>query len=217
MFLKFPLVYLHLIMRDKIILKSTDLFLTLGFKSVTMDDIANEMGISKKTIYKHFDNKTQLVETTALCLFDLISNGINMICDLEKNPIEEIYDIKRFVMEHLKNEKSSPQYQLQKYYPKIFLSLKQKQFDVMQDCVIKNLKRGILLGLYRDTINVEFISRMYFTGIINIKDNDLFPLKIFSQNMLMEYYLEYHLRGICSEKGSKTLTQFIKNNQSITK
>ncbi|WP_299884951.1 TetR/AcrR family transcriptional regulator [uncultured Lacinutrix sp.] len=201
-------------MREKIIHKSTELFLTLGFKSVTMDDIANEMGISKKTIYKHFDNKTQLVETTALSLFELISTGINMICDLKKNPIEEIYDIKRFVMEHLKNEKSSPQYQLQKYYPKIFLSLKQKQFDVMQDCVIENLKRGIALELYRETINVEFISRMYFSGIITIKDNDLFPLKIFSQNMLMEYYLEYHLRGICSPKGLETLASLIKNNQS---
>jgi len=200
-------------MREKIILKSTDLFLTLGFKSVTMDDIAKEMGISKKTIYKHFDNKNKLVEATALSLFEIISTGINTICEFEKNPIEEIYDIKRFVMEHLKNEKSSPQFQLQKYYPKVFKSLKDKQLEVMQISVVNNLNRGITLDLYRDDINVEFISRMYFSGINSIKDNDLFPLKIFSQNMLMEYYLEYHLRGICTIKGIDIATKFINNNQ----
>ena len=200
-------------MRDEIILKSTELFLNLGFKSVTMDDIANEMGISKKTIYKHFDTKTALVKATTLTLFDVISYGIDCICELEKNPIEEIYNIKRFVMDHLKDEKSSPQYQLQKYYPKIYASLKTKQFDVMQDCVIKNLERGIKQGIYRDTLNVEFISRLYFSGITTIKDNDLFPLKIFSQNMLMEYYLEYHLRGICTTQGLEILTTFIQKNQ----
>ncbi|MGB0980514.1 MAG: TetR/AcrR family transcriptional regulator [Winogradskyella sp.] len=200
-------------MRAKIIQKSTELFLNLGFKSVTMDDIANGMGISKKTIYKHFDNKTALVKATTLALFEQISHGIDCICALEKNPIEEIYDIKQFVMGHLKDEKSSPQYQLQKYYPKIYASLKTKQFNVMQNCVVGNLKRGIKLGVYRPTLNVEFVSRMYFSGITTIKDNDLFPLKLFSQNRLMEYYLEYHLRGICTPQGLEIVTKFIQKNQ----
>ena len=61
MFLKFPRVYLPLIMKEKILEKAGDMFLTLGFKSVTMDDLAQQMGISKKTIYTHFENKTKLV------------------------------------------------------------------------------------------------------------------------------------------------------------
>jgi AcrR family transcriptional regulator len=201
-------------MREKIIHKSTEMFLTLGFKSVTMDDIANALGISKKTIYRHFDNKTKLVEVTTLQLFELISHGIDCICELEKNPIEELYDIKRFVMDHLKNEKSSPQYQLQKYYPKIFTTLKQKQFEVMHGCVNQNLSRGIKQGLYRDTLNLEFITRIYFNSMLAIKDADLFPLKIFSMNVLLENYLEYHLRGICTFKGTEILNQFIIKNQS---
>jgi len=196
-------------MRDKIIYIATELFITYGFKSVTMDDIANKLGISKKTIYQHFENKTKLVEATTLSLFEIISHGIDCISALEKNPIEEIYDIKKFVMEHLKDEKSSPQYQLQKYYPKIYASLKTKQFEVMQGCVTDNLKRGIELELYRDSLNVDFISRIYFNSVISIKDQDIFPLKTFSMNMLMEYYLEYHLRGICTEKGVKKLNQLI--------
>lgn len=193
-------------MREQIIHKSTELFLNLGFKSVTMDDIANEMGISKKTIYVHFPNKTKLVEATTLHVFAFISHGIDCICELDKNPIDEIYAIKRFVMEHLKNEKSSPQYQLQKYYPKIFASLKKKQFEKMMGCVTHNLERGVSLGLYRNSIDIDFIARLYFNGMISLKDQDIFPLTNFSMNTLMDNYLEYHLRGICTEKGLTKLT-----------
>ena len=201
-------------MREKILLGASDLFLNYGFKSVTMDDIANTLGISKKTIYQHFDNKTKLVEATTMYLFQSISTGIDHICSLDKNPIEEVYSIKQFVMEHLKDEKSSPQYQLQKYYPGIFSTLKQKQFEVMQECVKENLERGINQGLYRNNINVEFISRIYFNSMIAIKDKDLFPLKIFSMKTLTEYYLEYHMRGICTAKGLDSLNKFITSNQS---
>lgn len=201
-------------MRDKILVNATELFLTYGFKSITMDDISNHIGISKKTIYQHFENKTTLVEAVSLFVFDTISCGISGICALKKNPIEEIYDIKQFVQNHLKDEKSSPQYQLQKYYPKIFNTLKKKQFEVMQDCVTDNLNRGIEQGLYRNSIHVDFISRIYFNCMISLKDKELFPLNNFSMNTLMDYYLEYHLRGICTDKGIQTLNKFITSNQS---
>ncbi|TXD81890.1 TetR/AcrR family transcriptional regulator [Subsaximicrobium wynnwilliamsii] len=192
-------------MRDTIIHKSAELFINFGFKSVTMDDIANQLGISKKTIYQHFANKTKLIEATTNFMFDTISCGIDEIRELDKNPIAEIYEIKQFVMEHLKNEKSSPQYQLQKYYPKIFSSLKLKQFEIMQDCVTHNLHRGVALGLYREHINIQFISRIYFNCMIALKDQELFPLKDFSMSSLMDNYLDYHLRGICTIKGLELL------------
>lgn len=214
MFLKFPYVYLPSIMREKILLGATDLFLNYGFKSVTMDDIANKLGMSKKTIYQHFDNKTKLVEASTLNLFKVIAEGINHICSLDKNPIEEVYSIKQFIMEHLKDEKSSPQYQLQKYYPAIFKSLKDKQFCVMQECVIDNLNNGVAQGLYRNDIDVDFISRIYFNAMMVIKDDDLFPRNKFSMPMLMSNYLEYHLRGICTPKGLEILNKHINSNQS---
>lgn len=192
-------------MEQKIVEKSTELFLNLGFKSVTMDEIASALGVSKKTIYKYFNNKTDLVNAVTNHVFDSISCGIDHICHLNMNPIDELFSIKRFVMDHLKDEKSSPQYQLQKYYPKIFLSLKKKQFEVMQECVIDNLKKGIELGLYRPNIDLEFISRIYFNGLTGIKDNDMFPLKDYSMKTLLNFYYEYHLRGICTAKGIKQL------------
>ena len=112
-------------MKDKILHNATEMFLNLGFKSVTMDDIAKNSGVSKKTIYAHFSNKTDLVEVVTDHLFETVCTGIDLIHEQQKNPIIELFDIKRFVMEHLKDEKSPPQYQLQKYYPNIYATLKQ--------------------------------------------------------------------------------------------
>jgi len=210
MFLKFPVVHLPIIMKDKIIQKATELFINLGFKSVTMDDIAQEMGISKKTIYAHFNNKTELVSATTMFLFEHITHGIDCICDLEKNPIEELYEIKKLVMLNLKDEKSSPQFQLQKYYPEVHEQFKAKHFDKMYDCTKKNLTRGVDQGLYRDNIDIEFISRIYFQGVNGIKDDLLFPANVFPKAKLMEDYLEYHLRGIVTSDGLAILKKFIK-------
>ena len=201
-------------MKDKIILKSVDLFLSYGFKSVTMDDIANALGMSKKTIYQHFDNKTKLVESTTLYLQKVISEGISKICLLNKNPIEEIYAIKHFVSDHLKNEKSSPQFQLKKYYPNIYKSIKGDQFELMYQCIKNNISRGVQLGIYRKNMNIDFITRLYFSCVMAIKDDDLFPLKTFSKTMLAENYLEYHLRGICTNKGIQMLAVISKKHNS---
>ena len=214
MFLKFPVVHLPEIMRKKIIHTTENLFLNLGFKSVTMDDIAHEMGISKKTIYVHFANKTKLVEAVSFSLFDMICTGIDGICNNSNNPIEELYDIKMFVMHHLKSEKSSPQFQLKKYYPQIHASLHLKQFEKMHDSVKASLQKGIETELFRPNIDIDFISRMYFNGMTGIKDHSIFPLETFSMNYLMESYLEYHLRAIVTEKGLDILNKFITTNQS---
>lgn len=198
-------------MREKILHNASEMFLTLGFKSVTMDDIAKTSGVSKKTIYTHFSNKTELVEAVTSYLFEMISCGIDMIHEQQQNPITELFEIKKFVMQHLKDEKSSPQYQLQKYYPKIYATLKQKQFEVMQDCIKENLQRGLDKGVFRESLDVDFIARIYFQGMVGIKDKDIFPLQDYSMNTLMNYYLEYHLRGICTEKGIQELENQLYN------
>jgi TetR/AcrR family transcriptional regulator, cholesterol catabolism regulator len=199
-------------MKDQILNKATDMFLTLGFKSVTMDDIATEMGISKKTIYQHYKTKDDLVKATTMHLFETISCGIDAICSTEQNPIEELFTIKDFVMKNLKDENTSPIYQLQKYYPKIHKSLHSKQFQKMGDCVIKNLEKGIKQGYFRKEINQELIARFYFSGMTSIKDVELFNPNEFSSKLVQKTYLEYHLRGICTEKGIQKLEELLKTN-----
>lgn len=200
-------------MKEKIIQKASDMFMSLGFKSVTMDDIASEMGISKKTIYTHFNNKENMISEVTDVIFEQVSIEIDCICALEKNPIEEIYEIKKCVMEHMRNEKTSPSHQLQKYYPAIYQKIKGRQFNFMQDCVVKNLKRGLTQKLYRENIDVQFVSRIYFNGITGIKENVLFPYTMFEGTTLHEMFLEYHLRGIVTPEGRKILNQLIHSTQ----
>ncbi len=199
-------------MKDKIIDTACDLFLNLGFKSVTMDDLAEQMGISKKTIYTHFDNKTDLVEQCTVKLFNQIVHGINCICDQGMDPIEELYEVKKFALLNLKNEKSSPQYQLKKYYPQISDMLMKKSFEVMKDCVLTNIQRGMAMGIYRENLDADFVSRIYFAGTNSLKDDGLFPRHTFPMVRLMDIYLEYHLRGIVTPKGRNKLNTIINSN-----
>ncbi len=138
---------------------------------------------------------------------------MNKICVLNKNPIVEIYEVKALVMEQLKGEKNSPQYQLQKYYPKIFETLKQKQFESINECITGNLQKGIDQGLYRNEIDINLIKRLYFNGIMGIKNVELFPTNEFSSTYLMNSYLEYHIRAIATIKGIKILNKIIKNEK----
>lgn len=177
-----------------------------------MDEIATELGISKKTIYAHFSTKTKLIEATTFYVFQEISKGINEIKSQYKNAIEEHFVIKNFALNNLKNEKSSPQYQLQKYYPKIYTAIKEKQKKLMEDCLRDNLERGIAEGYYRKEIPVAFVCRIYFVEMLGIKDRDLFPESEFSSVRLVDEQLEYHLRAIVTEKGLKTLTNYLKTN-----
>ncbi|CAN5202931.1 TetR/AcrR family transcriptional regulator [soil metagenome] len=196
-------------MKEDILKMAAELFLTLGFKSVTMDDIAQKMGISKKTIYTHFSTKNKLVEATTLFLMDIINNGIEDIRQKDLNAIEELFEIKKFVMYHLKDEKSSPQFQLNKYYPKVYKNVQQRHFDLMYCSISDNINKGIEGGLYRRSIPVEFISKLYFMGMTAIKGSEMFSPQEYTVKELTENYLEYHLRAIVTPKGLKTLKDFL--------
>lgn len=201
-------------MKEKIIYKSEELFLTLGFKNVTMDDIASALGISKKTIYTHFSNKTELVSAVTFSVLEQIYLGIEQINKKAINPIEELYDIKMFLINYLKNERVSAQYQLKKYYPKIFDQLQIKKFKKMHSSVENSLIKGVELNLFRSEIDTAFISRVYFVGMTGIRDTSVFSETMFDKNYLMESYLEYHLRAIVTESGLQLLDNYIKKNKA---
>lgn len=201
------------LMKDKILHRAIDMFLTFGFKSVTMDDISKDLGISKKTIYTHFKNKTELVKETAELQFEIIKTGIEKIRDKGLNAIEELFEIKQYILGQLKNEESSPEYQLQKFFPEIYTQLKTKQLEVVNNCIVNNLTKGINAKIYRSDINIDFTTRIYYTGITGIKDEETFPKTLFNQLQLMEYFLEYHIRAIATDQGLEVLKKLSNNNQ----
>jgi AcrR family transcriptional regulator len=196
-------------MKEKILHKASEMFLNLGFKSVTMDDIASELGMSKKTIYSHFPTKLKLVQATTFFVLENVNEAICSILSADLNPIKEVFTIKSIINNQLKNEKSSPHYQLQKYYPKIFKQLKDKQFESVNECVVNNLKRGIEQGYYRKEINIDLITRFYFSGNMSLTNYDIFPLNSYAMSELKDAFLEYHIRAIATEKGLQTLINIL--------
>jgi len=199
-------------MRDEIIRKATALFLKLGFKNITMDSLAKELSISKKTIYVHFKNKKELVIAGTDYLFNEISIGIDSIIALDRNPIDELYLIKAFVSTTLKKEISSPFFQLQNYYPDIYKLLINRQLKKMIECVKNNLQKGMKMSLYRNDLKVELVSRYFFTGILGVRDAEIFNPIHFNLEEVQNYYLDYFLKSILNQKGLTFLKEYQKND-----
>lgn len=196
-------------MKETILQKATEMFLSLGFKSVTMDEIAMELAISKKTIYQHFTTKNDLVDATAIAMFEKISCGVDTICSQGLNSIHEVFEIRNFMTRHFNPENAAAFHQLQKFYPQTARNLRSRQFAKMHGCVTANLIKGIADGLFRQDINVEFVSRIYFTGLTGLKDQEVFPPDQFLPHHITKQFLEYHLRAIVTQMGIDLLNEML--------
>jgi len=197
-------------MRENIIIKASELFLTLGFKSVTMDDIANEMGISKKTIYKYFNNKEILVDECVTHVHEKISDSICELTNLGYNAIEENFAIKNMFKDIFGKSNTSPMYQLQKYYPNIYKRVMFDEFKIFEECVGTNIKKGIEEGLYRNDIEGYFVLKFYFILVFGLHDDTVFKYKNYNANELEIKALEYHTRAIATTKGIVVLEKELK-------
>lgn len=198
-------------MKDKIISKATHLFLKLGFKSVTMDDIANEMCISKKTIYKYFCNKEILIVESTDIMSNTIYKTINEIVSKNHNAIEENFEIIKMIKEMFVSIETSPSYQLKKHYPEIHEKLTEKLQSECTTLFKQNIEKGIQEGLYRNTINVSSYVYFYYALIFTINENTSSEKE--AKKLELEA-LEYHIRAMATTKGISELNNYLYSNQS---
>ena len=196
-------------MKDKILLKASEMFLNLGFKSVTMDDIANTLGVSKKTIYKYFNNKHSLVESATKALHDSSLELIDLIVSQNHNAIKENFEIKKVFKEMFKNASSSPIYQLKKYYPLIHEKTMEKEIVAFSKCIKENIEKGIKEGFYRKDINIDLFTKFYIYLVFSVHENT-------EENHKIPYLeiqsLIYHTRAIATIKGIKELEKQLEIN-----
>ena len=185
-------------MKDKIISKSKEMFLKLGFKSITMDDIACEMCISKKTIYKYFANKDILIEESVLMVHEEVRETIEKIVEKNFNAIEENFEIRRMFKEMFKSAESSPIYQLKKHYPEIYNKVLSMQIEVCVKCFRDNIVKGIQEDLYRKDLDIDNYVKFYYTLIFNINENTI--LEKDAQELELKA-LEYHIRAMATLAG----------------
>lgn len=195
-------------MKEKIVKKASDLFLKLGFKSITMDDIASEMCISKKTIYKYFVNKEVLIEEVTVFVHNEIQSKIEEIQNKNHNAIEENFVIKQMFTDMFQSTETSPVYQLKKHYPEIYTTVKVQQETICMSTFERNLQNGILQDLYRKEIPVATFVNFYYNLIFMINENYQFESEI---EILERQALEYHLRAIVSPKGLVELEKNLNN------
>src|SRR6478609_11981854 len=142
-------------MREKIVKKAGELFLKVGFKSITMDDIAREMGISKKTIYKHFENKELLIEATSEVMHVEVHQAISEVMEKNHNAVAENFEIKSMLNKMFDCSATSPVYQLKKHYPQIYEQIILRESVHRNICLRQNIEKGITEGLYRKDVNID--------------------------------------------------------------
>jgi AcrR family transcriptional regulator len=190
--------------RDKIISFSRQLFLKYGIRSVTMDMIAEQMGISKRTIYENFSNKDELLENCILTaqneqkimmqeMFSGTSNVIEATLKFIKIQINAINSINPVFLIELK-----------KYYTEIWTKINSNEESGI--AMIKWLiQKGVDEELFRKDINIEIISRLINEQFKLLNNQDLFPEDQFSKAEIFENIAINFLRGIATDKGMEVI------------
>lgn len=193
-----------------ILLRVRELYMKYGIKSITMDDVSIELGISKKTLYQYVTDKDDLVGK-------FIDNEILVrqqeICKCFKagyNAIEELFEISLFMNKLMKDQNPATDHDLKKYYPHHYQKTVKTRREGIYSYILLNLKKGKKEGLYREEMNEEIIAKLYLSRVENIHLNDLFSVEEFTSIKLFMELLTYHIRGIASEKGIIVLEKKLK-------
>ncbi|MCT4560930.1 MAG: TetR/AcrR family transcriptional regulator [Crocinitomicaceae bacterium] len=147
--------------REEILIGATNVFMSYGIKSVTMDDLARELGISKKTIYLYFKDKNDLIESI---LNEHLSKDQNRCIEVREdaeNAIESFYKVISMVMENMGRIHPSVFYDLQKYHPKAWVKVEEHQTVFVREVIRRNIERGRQEGMYRADFDAEILAQMY--------------------------------------------------------
>ncbi len=195
--------------RDRILSAAEELFMRYGFRTITMDEIAKHLGVSKKTIYQHFADKDEIV-----C--QCISNHL----DCEKCTAAEIWmnvtnPVEEFIIEaqHLKFTLNSVHptilFELRKYHPKAWEIFQDHKEKWILQSIIDNLKKGVELGFYRPDVDPDILARLRVEQIAMGFDPDIFPSQRFALKTIHLQLIEHFLHGILSEKGREFLNLYL--------
>ena len=201
--------------RDEILMKICKMFHKYGIKSVTMDDIAHKLGISKKTLYENFKDKKDLVKKSVEFI-----NKSSYHSDLEqefkknKNAIEQLIFIYVTGYKLADEYNFSYEYDLKKYYPEVFEQYHKTRREKIFSGVISNLNQGINEGFFNNDFNPEIIALIHTSKIECIIQNSLIRDSKYDMKEIFKQMFYYHLRAISTEKGLKFFNEKIKDLES---
>lgn len=202
--------------REHIITGADQLFFQFGFKSVTMDDIAKHLGISKKTIYHHFADKNDLVNVLMDARYDNHNCEIKLYAEKGIDAIHEILLAMADVNEWLTTLSPKLFHDLQKYHPEAWQKFKHFKEESLKIGIANNLKRGISEGVYRGDINLAILTelRLAHSQLI-LTGYDQYTKNKYSIAQVMIEITQHFLFGIVSDKGRTLLTHY--NKEQLNK
>ena len=197
-------------MKEDIVKRALNDFMQYGFKTFTMDDLANKMGMSKKTLYEHFPSKSDLVEATLDYALEMSCKNADTFVQGEGSVIENVYRNQKKVQEVFNINSDRPIWELQKYYPKTYERMKSEFAKTDALFIDKLLEKGWQEGLFRKDINVNFC-KVFYTSVQRLRSiTHTFPEREFPFWETIYTILEYFFRILVNEKGLKELERVLK-------
>jgi AcrR family transcriptional regulator len=190
-------------------------YMQFGVKSVTMDEMARQLGLSKKTLYVHFKDKNDLVTSCLLHALECDLKELTAAFSEDKNAIEELMQVSRLVMKQLKNVHPSIFFDLNKYHPKAFSKMRAKRNKGVKHMILNNLKKGVEEGLFRNNLNPEILVKIHMALMEHLIANDFGEENGSSPEEIYSEFFRYHIRGIASQKGLAYLKELIKNDEKL--
>ena len=194
---------------NKVLLRAKALFMKYGIKSISMDDIAKDLGMSKKTLYELVDNKEELILRVVTDHIQEEEQSIELIRKSSIDAIDELVKIGRFTIQSLREVSPKTTYDLKKYYRSSWDTLEQLHNYYVLQVIRDNLTWGKEKGLYRDDVDSEIVARLYVNKLFIIVDEDVFPLKHFKREQLIKQHIIYHIQGVATREGSTLLMKYI--------
>lgn len=194
--------------QDRIVQKAHELFMRYGIRSVSMDEVANHLGISKKTIYQFFADKDALVEAA----IDIEIRRNTSECLMQKehceNPIHEVFLAVDMVLDTLSKLNPNVLYDLEKYHPRAFKKHNEFKSKFLYNVIRTNIENGIKQGLYRGEVNADIMARFRLASTFLIFNQELFPMGKHSATTVLMEITDNFLYGLVTSKGMKMIHKY---------
>jgi len=201
--------------KERILVKAHELFNRYGIRSVSMDDIAAPLGMSKKTLYQYYTDKDELVDA----VFSLVMDENREQClqdkQLAENAIHEVFLAFDMVQEMFSNMNPSILFDMEKYHPACFKKFQEYKNGFLYQMVQLNLERGIKEEIYRTDIDVDIMIRYRLHSIMLAFNPDVFPNNRNNLVHIEQQLQEHFLHGLATAKGQKLIQKY--KNQRIKK
>lgn len=193
---------------ERIIVKADDLFRRYGIRSVTMDEIAKHLSMSKKTIYQYFADKDAIVDAVFLKQIEKDEVDCVQMVETSANAVEEIFLVIDMIEEMFSNMNPSILYDIKKYHPKTDVRFTEHKNKFIYNVIKENLERGITEGLYRSNLNVDIISRFRVESMLLPFSPEFYTMHKYNLVEVERALAEHYLHGIASVKGVKMIEKY---------